>query len=355
LVVEDEQGKTEQRTIGIRAGNAEPDITLNVDHGNKGFYWLNRPIEYSIDVSDKEDGSLGGGQIPASAVKATVSYSTMGTDITMVAQSHETEMPAEPDFEPIRANDCKACHSMDQKSAGPSYLAISARYKKDSATINRLAAKIIAGGSGEWGADHAMSAHPQLVPQQAKEIAAYILSLKDDESLARPLPLSGKIVPDKNKTMGEPGEYVIAVTYKDKDQHGAGSNDTRRYFFIKNSRLRAANAEMRHGVLKTEEWLIQFDGSGSWIGFKNADLTSIKSLTFELGASKIGGELSIRTDKADGKEIGHLKIDTALRKLSVPISPVSGAHDLYIVYTPPPGEEPADGKHLLVEWITFNL
>jgi cytochrome c len=364
LVVEDKQGKTEQRTIDIRAGNDEPQISLNVDRGNKGFYWLNRPIEYSIDVNDREDGSLSGGQIPASAVKATVSYSTMGTDITMVAQSHETEMPAEPDFEPIRANDCKACHSMDQKSVGPSYLAISARYKKDSATINRLAEKIISGGSGEWGTDHAMSAHPQLVPQQAKEIAAYILSLKDDESLSRPLPLSGNIVPDKKKTLGEPGEYVIAVTYKDKNQQGAGSNEARKYFFIKNSRLRAANAEMRHDVLKTEEWLIQFNESGSWIGYKKADLTSIRSLNFELDASKIGGEFSIRLDKPDGKEIGHLKVEKTanndsakpvLQKMNAPISPVSGAHDLYIVYTPPPGENPADGKHLLVEWITFNL
>ena len=364
LVAEDKQGKTAQSAIQIMAGNAEPQITFNVRHGNKGFYWPNRPIEYEIEVNDKEDGSLSGGQIPDSSVKATIAFSTMGTDITMVAQSHETGMPGEPDFEPIRASDCKACHSMDQKSVGPSYLAISARYKKDSATIKKLAAKVIEGGSGVWGNDHAMSAHPQIPQQRAEEIVAYILSLKDDESLSKPLPLSGKIVADSRKTRGEPGEYVIAVSYKDREQQGVGSNDTRQYFYIRNSRLRAANAQLRNNVIKTEDWQMQFNGTGSWIGFRQADLTAIKSLDLELNAQAKGGTFSIRIDSTDGKEIGSLKVEKdissntdkrSLRKLNVPISPVSGVHDVYVVYTEPSGQKAANSGFILVEWITFNL
>jgi cytochrome c len=91
-------------------------------------------------------------------------------------------------------------------------MAIAERYKKDDATIKRLAAKVISGGSGVWG-EHAMSAHPQLSVKQASEIVSYILSVKDEGKNTLTVPPSGVIRPDKSG-----GEYILSVTYQDKNE-----------------------------------------------------------------------------------------------------------------------------------------
>jgi cytochrome c len=63
LVVSDKEGKSSEKTIRIKAGNAEPEISLETD-GNKSFYWANNPIRYKLNVTDKEDGSLAGRNDP---------------------------------------------------------------------------------------------------------------------------------------------------------------------------------------------------------------------------------------------------------------------------------------------------
>jgi cytochrome c len=88
LVVSDKEGKSSEKKIQIRAGNAEPDISLELD-GNKSFYFPGFPIRYKLDIIDKEDGSLQGGQISEKDVNVTLSYHSMGPNLTMVAQAHE--------------------------------------------------------------------------------------------------------------------------------------------------------------------------------------------------------------------------------------------------------------------------
>ena len=70
----------------------------------------------------------------------------------------------------------RACHLPNQSSVGPSFVSIANRYKKTESEINKLASKVINGGSGVWGT-HAMSAHPELSKKDAVEMVKYILSL----------------------------------------------------------------------------------------------------------------------------------------------------------------------------------
>lgn len=80
----------------------------------------------------------------------------------------------------IEGSDCKTCHNETKKTVGPSYLEIAQRYPNSEATINDLAQKVIAGGSGNWG-DVPMTAHPDLQEEDAKEMIAYILTLDGEE------------------------------------------------------------------------------------------------------------------------------------------------------------------------------
>ncbi len=76
----------------------------------------------------------------------------------------------------ISKNDCKSCHAIDHALVGPSFIAIAKRYKSKPKEKERLAAKIILGGAGQWG-ERVMTPHPKLSKQQALDIVDYICSL----------------------------------------------------------------------------------------------------------------------------------------------------------------------------------
>jgi cytochrome c len=78
----------------------------------------------------------------------------------------------------MNENDCSSCHAQDRHSVGPSYAAIAKRYARQVDATSRLAARIRDGGSGNWG-DVAMTPHPDLTNAQAKQMLAWIFSLKD--------------------------------------------------------------------------------------------------------------------------------------------------------------------------------
>jgi cytochrome c len=77
----------------------------------------------------------------------------------------------------VKKSDCLACHSVAQKIVGPAYKNVAAKYAATDENIGMLANKIIAGGSGVWGAVP-MSPHPAISKADAKDMVKYILSLK---------------------------------------------------------------------------------------------------------------------------------------------------------------------------------
>lgn len=79
----------------------------------------------------------------------------------------------------IAYSDCYTCHKKNEKSIGPAFRDVARRYPVQQIYINMLAQKIIYGGSGGWG-QAMMSPHPNLTPDDAKVMASYILSLKEE-------------------------------------------------------------------------------------------------------------------------------------------------------------------------------
>lgn len=77
----------------------------------------------------------------------------------------------------ISKSDCLACHKVQDKLLGPSYLDIAKKYEKNKANIDYLVQKVKTGGSGVWGAIP-MSAHPTLSDDDTRDMILYVLSLK---------------------------------------------------------------------------------------------------------------------------------------------------------------------------------
>lgn len=72
-------------------------------------------------------------------------------------------------------HNCNACHHSDRKVLGPSYNAISAKYKGQANALDALTVKVRAGGTGVWG-DFAMPAHPGLAEAEIRVLVSWILS-----------------------------------------------------------------------------------------------------------------------------------------------------------------------------------
>lgn len=85
--------------------------------------------------------------------------------------------PAFADLALATSKNCMACHAVDKKLVGPAYKDVAAKYSSDKTAVDKLATKIIKGGSGVWGAIP-MPANAQVNEAEAKKLAAWVLSLK---------------------------------------------------------------------------------------------------------------------------------------------------------------------------------
>ncbi|MFN7855152.1 MAG: c-type cytochrome [Acidovorax sp.] len=85
--------------------------------------------------------------------------------------------PAMADMALATSKNCMACHAVDKKLVGPSYKDVAAKYAGQKDAADKLAVKIVKGGSGVWGAVP-MPANAQVSEADAKKLAAWILTQK---------------------------------------------------------------------------------------------------------------------------------------------------------------------------------
>ena len=72
---------------------------------------------------------------------------------------------------------CMACHAADKKLVGPSYKDIAAKYAGQKDAVDKLAQKVIKGGSGVWG-PVPMPANAAVSEADAKTLVQWILTHK---------------------------------------------------------------------------------------------------------------------------------------------------------------------------------
>ncbi|MEY4882901.1 MAG: hypothetical protein RIS34_755 [Pseudomonadota bacterium] len=85
--------------------------------------------------------------------------------------------PAFADQALATSKNCMTCHAVDKKLVGPAYKDVAAKYASDKSAVDKLAAKILKGGAGVWGAVP-MPANSQVNEAEAKKLATWVLTLK---------------------------------------------------------------------------------------------------------------------------------------------------------------------------------
>jgi cytochrome c len=85
--------------------------------------------------------------------------------------------PAFAQADLAQKKNCMACHAIDKKVVGPAYKDVAAKYAGQKGAADKLAEKIMKGGSGVWG-PVPMPANTQVSAAEAKQLAEWVLTLK---------------------------------------------------------------------------------------------------------------------------------------------------------------------------------
>ncbi len=348
LKVTDQDGLTGSDTLTIKAGNALPEVTIAAEQ-NKSFFREKQPFKYAVQVSDKEDGT-----IDPKAIQVYLDYNPEPP--VLVSNNAQSSTAAPLGYTLIAGSDCKACHTIDKVSVGPSYQAVAQRYKGNSKALTQLTGKIIAGGGGNWG-ENLMSAHPQLSPQDVTEMVKYILSLADDKKQQTALPLSGTLTFNQHKADEPRGVYTLTASYTDQGAQGIPPLTQEATLRLRQPNVRTAFADSHVGFARFGNNLSNGDHK-SYILLKNIDLTGIRNFVYEYASKDKAGAIEVRLDSQAGPVIAKTPYqatgswdekNTVTGTIS---TTVSGFHNLYFVVVKPekPNEDIINFKA-----ITFTL
>ncbi len=330
LTVRDKAGASSSATTRITVGNSIPRVTVQ-RLGRSPFY--GDTVHYAVAVEDAEDGSLAAGTIDPTRVKVTLEYLPEG-NVALDGKGQPVTAALRGGTW-IAESDCKACHAESKKSVGPAFNEIAGHYaakKDDPKLIDKLATKILQGGYGVWGEVN-MSAHPQLSREVAAEMVRYILSLNSGKTPPQPLSAKGSFATGLS-TGNRTGTYLLRAAYTDKGGQGVGPLANETVLLLRSPKVPARDFDQVYEVKKTD--ILSNVNKDGYALLKNIDLTGIRSITCRTATETKGSTIELRLGSPTGKLLGRTDVPVGKWKdwqdLKVPIEPIEGSHDLYLVF-----------------------
>ncbi|WP_420153890.1 PQQ-dependent sugar dehydrogenase, partial [Siphonobacter sp.] len=337
LTAIDSQGGKGTATVTIKVGNTPPKVEI-LSTSNRSFYWDHSRLNYQVRITDREDQKIDPAQ-----TKLSFTYLDYGKDLASVlsgnTHSSTLQMKGEKLF---LASDCKSCHALATASIGPTLQAIAGKYKDDA--VDRLAQKVIKGGSGVWG-KYAMSPHPDLSVADAQEMVRYILSVNQKP---KTLPLSGTLSLNQHSAKNPDGAYVLLARYTDRGAHGIEPLTSREHLVLRNPLLQLEdNDRGTVGVVIATanngyQSYIRKIYDQTYVAFHHLDLVGIRQIKFRFLSYGEGGQVEIRQDGVSGPVIGRVTLPAGKanvvngwKEVQTPIQPAKGFHDLYLVFRNP--------------------
>ncbi|GAB3745443.1 PQQ-dependent sugar dehydrogenase [Spirosoma pomorum] len=330
LTVTDSHGAANSQSVRIIAGNEAPAVALNLG-SNRTFFFPDQPIQYAVNVSDKEDGSLAesgasaskatAGKISPARVAMSIDYTSEGFDYAEVMQAQRS-VDASTQYAVaqsiINQSDCKVCHQIATKSVGPAFTAVAAKYRGDASAVTRLVTKIRQGGVGTWG-DVAMPGHPAMPIADVQTLVHYILNI--DQKTLSSLPLQGAYAVKLPEGDNGKGSVLIRAAYTDRGGLPKGakpvpSQTSEQMIVLRSPQVNVTTAPIKQGVdVKSDRAEKIMAYANSYLGFRQFDLTSIKRLQLDATAQRregsTGGTIEIRLDSPTGPVIAEKVIELA--------------------------------------------
>ncbi|WP_187270947.1 ThuA domain-containing protein [Neolewinella aurantiaca] len=337
MVVQDEEGNESKLEKPLIVGNSIPKLAIEIA-GNSSFFWPGDRLDYNVEVSDLEDGT-----IDPAAITVSLDY-LEGEDLVQIEQGHQVAGQGTANAigkSLIDDSDCASCHAVNESSIGPSYQSVADRYRKDKDAVKYLSGKIIAGGGGVWG-EQSMAAHPDLSEGDAAQMAEYILSLAGPAPNAESRPAKGIVALDKHKE-GTPGRYYLQASYTDQGgPDGLPRLTTKKVVvlrapvlaadkFTEGKKVMAYHVDGKDNPMGDEEMDLLVANGGGWASYGAVDLTGIEAIKAKVALvpqMTAGGTIKVRSGHpVTGKVVAEATIKQGVSTYGVNdvILPVSGA------------------------------
>ena len=281
----------------IYVGNARPVVRF-VSPAHGSFFDWGSEIAYKVSVGESD-----GDQVDTKLV-------------TVQGEFRNRRFPADgekevldPGLAMMRASTCFACHMADTPSAGPPYKAVALKYKDDPAAGERLAQKVLSGGTGVWG-QLPMPPHPQHTPEQIRRMIGWVLSLKDDPASPPKSGAEGRYAaPPKPAEGVRANEGVLILTAAYTDDGKAGTMPRLRgegTVVLHSRRKKAALYDVNRGMayieqVEGETGIVGHFKNGAHIIFRELNLGGIRRITVRAGCfDPKGGKFELRNDSPTG-------------------------------------------------------
>ena len=353
LTVSDGQGGEGTKATRVYVGNTPPEVHIKTS-SNRSFYWDNQSLAYAVEISDHED------TVAADRIDLSFGYIPNGKDAALVLSGGQdpNSLRYLKGQQLVASLDCKSCHSIDRESVGPTYQSVAARYAGEPDVESRLAAKIIAGGSGNWG-ERAMSPHPELAEADAREMVRYILSLGQRR---QQLPLSGSLPLDAHRADEPNGAYLFSARYTDGGANGIPPLNGQDYIVLHNPLIQAEDfvaGNVRIATVTTAFLSYVYDlQNGRYMLFRNIDLTQIRRVGYRAQESGAGGTVELRLDSLGGPLVSQVRIPagnatgaaTGWKERLGPVAETTGQHDLYVVFK---NDDAGNSGLFNLDWLKF--
>lgn len=328
--VKDSKGAvTRSETMIVYAGNEEPKVSITLNPPS-GFYFAGKPVNYTVRVIDKEDGSTEKGGIDPASLNVKVDYLSSPDKAQVLG--HQAFSSIAEGRNLAATLDCRTCHKENEKSIGPSYEMVAAKYANDSKARSYLTGKIIKGGSGVWG-EVSMAAHPDLKESDASLIVEYILSIGKEKAKAS-LPRTGEIVPTATQVAGSK-LMQISASYTDKGAMKARPLTGFNTIMLMAPVLSVADSKASESMTMREvgkNKVARVDGQGGWIMFDAINLRYVTAVELTYIVSdrpQVGYIVEWFADRLDGTKLGETTIgsvgSTGTNTIKVPLNNIIAA------------------------------
>ena len=339
VTAKDSDGATTTSNVAsVFAGNSRPEVAINITKGNKSFFMPQVPFEYAVSVKDNEDADA----IDAQNLFVGVDYSE-GPDKASMSLGHKEVTAAIMGKTMTQTMDCKSCHKVNETSIGPSYMAVSQKYKADKDIYAYLGHKIVNGGGGVWG-EVMMPAHPNLSEIDTHQIVDYILSLTQENEKNKSLPATGTIDPKE----GAPNQSLVMIaSYTDQGAEGLTPLTETAQLILPGNTFIVSDKFKSDGFA-----IMEYDGKkmmitpkqNGWFAIPSLDLSYVNKAVIAVGwQGEMKGKISYEAhlDSPDGELLGtgslaNPKAGESQGMINIALKPVTdGAeHSLYFTYAP---------------------
>jgi cytochrome c len=331
-----EGAATKSSEVSVYAGNAEPQVSIQVTGGNKSFYLPGLPVKYQVEVKDNDTAKID----PANLF-VSVDY-VQGFTKEATPMGHQQGQALVSGKSLTQTMDCKSCHKEADKSIGPAFILVAQKYHADANAATYLTQKIMKGGSGVWG-EVAMSAHPNIAQGDVSQIVTWILSLGNKAVAKKSLPASGTITPavQVNKMM------VISASYTDKGGNNIKALTGSNAVSLRSNTLTFNGTETNKGfgTYKLNNTIIMIlPAAGGWLSTDSIDLTGVHSINIICGwqdPPKKGLGFDVRLDSPEGTLLGSGAMGAGKKgqqfgPIHVPFKTAGDGklHHVYIIYKP---------------------